>query len=467
MIPSRFRAITFFESAFLLLIASFFLKLGSDILEGPGPRIFYLGFLGVGFLFLWLERGPAFPFRSRAFVLFLSLFVFETVRLLWALWQMRVMGREASAILHQYVSSPGWWLLYFGFFTLSFFLFKTRNRVNRLLWVLGFSGFILAFAALPPLLIKGHAGYFTGYFGEEERHVFFPPFVYSHEIVRQYLVSRYANPNYVGNVIAVGFFPALGLFFYSLQRLGTGIRFGKGSLTSAVSLGLPAILVGAEALAIVLFFSRATILCFAFTFLFFLGATLLKYPSRVHFIFAGAAFLLVAGFLIWAGNLRATWKEVQTVKEELVPTEKERSLDTTLEGAKRALRIYRAFPLGGVGTRGYSNVSESFATPGIEHYAMSKFKAFCHYLQILAEEGSGAFLYFLFLLAYFFESARKLLKTTSRFQFMAGLSLMMPVLMILIHAAVKPLMDYFVVAVMVYILMGATLASLRHDFEHS
>lgn len=466
--PKRSKGMLLFEIPFLLLIGSFFLKLGSDTLEGPELRIIYLGFLGVGFLISLLKKHILIPFRSLAFLLFLSFFGFQLIRSLGAAWQMYGTGRAGLPMspLDRYLSPPLTWLLYFGFFSLGLLFFEKRAQARRLLWFLGFCGFVLAFAAIPPLLIKGHAGYFAGYFGEEERYAFFPPFVYFHEIIRKYLVGRYAHPNYAGDVIALGFFPALGLFFYSLQRLGTEVRLGKGSPASAVSLGLPVILIGAEALAIVLFFSRATILCFAAAFLIFLGAVLLKYPSRVHFIFVGLAFLLVAGFLIWAGNLKAAWKEVRTVKGELVETEI-KSFGTNVEGAKRALRIYRAFPLWGVGTRGYSSVSESFSTPGAEPYAMRKYKAFCHYLQTLAEEGSGAFLYFLFLLAYFFESARELLKTTSRFQFMAGLSLMMPVLMILIHAAVKPVMDYFSVAAMVYLFMGATLACLRPDFEHS
>ena len=73
----------------------------------------------------------------------------------------------------------------------------------------------------------------------------------------------------------------------------------------------------------------------------------------------------------------------------------------------------------------------------------------------------------LFLAAYFVEAAVGLWRSQSRFQFIAGLALCMPVLMILAHAAVKPVMEYFAIAAPVYLFMGATLGVLRSDFEHT
>ena len=90
----------------------------------------------------------------------------------------------------------------------------------------------------------------------------------------------------------------------------------------------------------------------------------------------------------------------------------------------------------------------------------------CHYLQVLAEEGSGAFLYYLFLLAYLAEMAKGLWGTQSRFKFIMGLSLFAPVLMILMHAAINPLMQRFSTSMLVYMTMGAGLGVLRKDFEH-
>lgn len=422
-----------FEKLFFLLIASFFLKLGSDTLEGPGLRLIYLGFLLIGFLIAWKKKGLFAPLKSIPFLIFLSFLAFEVVRFLWLRF------------------SPVTWIFYFGFFTAALLFFKGRGRVHRLLWVLAWSGFLLALTAIPPLLIKGHAGYLAGYLGEEERYTFFPPFFYFHEFISRHLLARYAHPNYVGDVIALGFFPTLGLFFYSLQ-----------ARPSVISAGLSGLLAATEALAIVLFFSRAAIVCWAAGFLIFLLAAFLKFPSRRQLIFSGAVFLLVAAFLIWAGNVQGAWKELRTLKGEGSESEI-KSFGTNIEGAKRAVRIYRAFPVWGVGTRGYSSVSESFRTPGTQPYAMRRYKAFCHYLQTLAEEGSGAFLYFLFLLAYFFEITRGLLKTRSRFQFMAGLSLGTAVVMILAHAAVKPVMDYFAAASLVFLLMGALLGLLHDD----
>ena len=125
--------------------------------------------------------------------------------------------------------------------------------------------------------------------------------------------------------------------------------------------------------------------------------------------------------------------------------------------------IFRTFTLWGVGTRGYAGVAALYATPGIKHYFLSDYLAMCHYLQKLAEEGSGAFLYFLALLIYFLETAAGLFRVKSRFQFMAGLSLAAPVLMVLAHAAVMPVMEFFATALPVYIFMGTSLAVLHEE----
>lgn len=442
---------------FLIFVGSLFLKLGADTLEHPPLRIVYLVFLGAGLLTQFKKERLSSVYKSPTALAFLSFFAFQMVRLLWAWWQMGVRGLETGVMLplNRYLSSPIIWLIDIGFFIFAFLLFKSRKQMRHLLWTLAGCAFILALTAIPPILIRGG----HGYPGPNGEYSFFPPPVYFHEIMSRYFVSRFAHSNYIGDVVAMGFFPALGIFFYALQQLKEKFSFP--------TLALSGLLVATEALAIILFFSRATIVCFAVTFLIFIAATLLKYPSRIQVGFALAVFMLVGGFLFWAGNIQKTVKEVQTLEAELDESKVDSSSATNREGAKRAIAIFQTFPLWGVGTKGFSGVSDLYATPGVQHFFITTYLAMCHYLQVLAEEGSGAFLYFLALLAYFLETAVGLFRAKSRFQFMAGLSIAMPVFLILAHAAVKPVMEFFAIALPVYILMGVTLAVLRPDFEHS
>ncbi len=444
-----------FQFAFLFFVASFFLKLGSDTLEQPVLRIAYLVFLTLGLLLTFSQSGFPPLLQSPTVVLFLLFLGFEVTRMAWATWQMGVKGTADSLMLplNRYLASPVTWSLYIGFFLISFFLFRRRNETQRLLWMLAGCGFFLAVVAIPPLLIKGLG--FVGYAGPSGRISYFPPFFYFHPVVGKYLIASYANSNYIGDVVAMGFFPALGVFLYRLQQ--------KKSFTS---LALPGLFVATEGLAVILFFSRSTIVCFGAAFAFFLLLALLKFPSRIQFAFSGLAFLLVVGFFLWAGNVNKTWKELQTLQGETSESTVT-SFWVNREGIERSIAIYRTFPVWGVGTRGYESVSDLYATVGVSDVPMASFKAFCHYLQTLAEEGAGAFLYFLFLAVYVLEAGWKLFRTKSRFQFMAGLSLYSVALMILAHATGKPVMDYFAIAAPVYVLMGATLALLASDFEHA
>jgi hypothetical protein len=310
----------------------------------------------------------------------------------------------------------------------------------------------LAINAIPAYLAKGHAGYL----GPDGKLHFFFPFFYFHEALGKYLVGSFVFLNYTGDVVALGFFPAMGLFSDSLHRW----KEKKGFV------GILASFLGAITLAVVLFLSRGTMISFSIAVVLYLLAMLIKFPSRHQLIFVAAVFLLILGFLVGSGQLEKTWKEVQTVKEEMEVTTKSAPSSAIREGAQRALAIYRTFPLLGVGTAGYSSLSPYFATPGREVWPLIQFEASCHYLQVLAEEGVGAYFYFLFLLAYFIEAGRGLIVTRGRFQFIAGLSLVIPVLMVFIHASTGILMQRFSISMPVYILMGASLAVLRPDFEH-
>ena len=460
----RFRP--FFEVFFLLFVVSFFLKLGADLLELPAVEAGYLALFAAGCLCLFDKHRPFDSLKSLTALFFLAFFLYELVRAGWSFWHIAA-SKSSLAVMprfQRYVSSVIPWLLNFGFFFLGLLQFKTRPQVSRFLWLLSLGGFLLAIATIPPLLIKGS----MGYEGSDGRTAFFPSFVYFHPLVSKYFVSCYAHPNYVGDVIALGFFPAAGLLFYSLQRFAEALKSGKEHARPSVSsLGLLAIFTGAEALAIILLFSRGTIICFVSAFLVFLVAVSAKYFSRVHLGIALVVLAVVSGFLIWAANLRATWKEVASSKKEVTTSNENTSFGTNREGAHRAVAIYRAFPVLGVGRKGYASVAKVFSTPQGNHNVMSDFQAQCHYLEVLAEEGLGAWLYFLFIVAYFLESVWGLVRTKSRFQFVSGLSLAATVFMVLLHAGVKPVMEFFAIAAPTYLFMGASLAVLREDFAHA
>lgn len=445
-----------FEAFFLFFVASLFFTLGSDF---PSSQVYgRIGFAVILFLwFIWLSRirwEKDFILTLPA-LLFFSFIAFELIRAVWGLWQTHL----------QFVSAPLTWSFYFGLFILSFSFFKSKTQMKRFSWILSWSGFILAMNAIPALLVKGRMGYVDQY-GQGG---FFYPIFYFHEAIPKYLLSRFAHANYTGDVIAIGFFAALGLLFYSLKRIAEkNDDPHKHQKIRATSLGLPATFAIATALAVILLFSRGTIVSFSIAFLLFLLIVTIKFPSRTQLILAAAVFLLVTSFLFWGANMKNVWKEIQTLKEEWNSTGGATSFALNREGARRAIAIHRTFPVWGVGTDGYAGVSERFASPGTQtkDWALSKFRVMCHYLQLLAEEGIGAYLYFLFLLSYFLAMAWKLLKTKSRFKFIAGLSLSMSVFMVCVHASFNHLMQQVSISSLIYVLMGASLAVLQKEFEH-
>lgn len=457
------------EFALLLFVISFFLTLGSDLSPQVDLRMSYGTILLCCYFFSsFFSRGrkgcPS--FKSPTAMFFLSLLGFEIARAVYSLLELSIAGsadRLHFLLLIQRLSSPLKWSLYAGCFAMSFSVFKTKNRIRRLLWLLSWCSFVLAMNAIPALLTKGY----TGYIDKHGQVSFFYPFFYSHDLLSKYLIAHFAHINYSGDIIGLGFFSALGLFFYTLhllreKKIG---RPGRTEEVSATSPIIPGIFAGTIALAVVLILARGTIISFFFAFFLCILGMLLKFRSRAQAIFVGAAFLLICGFLLWAGNLEGVWKEVQTLKQETNAT-KQTSSSANREGARRAVAIFRDYPLWGVGNDGFAIVSERYAIPGAEQTGIIEFRAVCHYLQILAEEGVGSLLYFAFIIAYFVDITRGLLKTDSRFCFMACLGLFASVLMILIHASFNYLMERFSIAMPVYILMGASLAVLRPDFEH-
>lgn len=344
--------------------------------------------------------------------------------------------------------------------------FTDQARLSRFLWFLSSCGFALSLYAVP-FLFK-HSGWESK--GVSTIAHFFPPEFYFHAVVEKYLLGSFAHPNYTGDLIALGFFPALGIFFYAWRR------FRRGEQKALPALVVCPVVAGTIAVALALFLSRGSMLSFFTAFLIYAVSALVKFPSRTQGIITGAALLILLAMVGLSGQPQRIWKELQTIEGEF-DTAKETSLSENREGAHRALGIFRSHPLGGIGTGRFWTVSKQFASEKFaersavsiapETMVLANFKAMSHYLHVLAEEGLGAFFYFLFLLSCFFELGKGLGATKSRFQFFAALSLAASAFMVLFHAAFHFLMELFPIALMVYLLLGASLGVLHKDFVRS
>lgn len=453
----------------LLLTASLlFLTLGSDDYDQLRLRMGVGGVVSA--LFLLAVRGNIRKlFTGNPASLFLFYFSgYIVLRAAWALLSQlfpRFSHGADSLLVYQYVQSAVRWVYASLLFLTGYYLLRSRLRTSGWLWASAGCGLFLALNALPPLFSKGYADYTRG----ELEPSFFYPALYFHPWIRRFFLGSYAHPNYAGDVIAFGIFSALGIFLYSLFSLSPdrGRLAGDHLKRSErlIALGMPLCMVGATSLAVFLIFSRGTILSFVFSLVVFLTVALWKFPSRKQFVFSFLALVSILGFLVWSGKSAALWKELSTVQREF-DAEKEGSLSANREGARRALAILREYPVWGVGTGGYRLVSKNFASPGTEGSMASK-TVYCHYLETLAEEGVGGLLYFLFIGAYFIEVSRGLKNAKSRFQFIAGLSLFAPVLMVFLHASFGLLMQRISLSTLVYIWMGASLGVLSKDYRAS
>jgi len=461
----------FFEGLFFLFAVSFFLTAGSDFEDHFKIRIIFGSILIVFFLLFAWKRLFAVAFQHPVFWVFLCFVSFILLRAVWAFCLLHQANVDAGEIpfLQLYLASPGIWLFYLAFFGISLSFFNSKSMVRRFFIIMAAAGTVLALNVIPPLLRYGEGKF--GYQAEGGQITFFLPLLYSLEWIPRYLIASYAHVNWVGDMISFGFFPALALAFYTFEIIkdkrrrrnqDSWERKRSGLLSSLALQGL-GVLVMASAITLLL--ARGTIISWVISLTLCFIGMVMKLPSRTRFKFLGWVFVGLLGFLFWAGNLQRAWRETQTVQTEF-DAGKSTSLATNRDAAKRAVAIYRDYALWGVGTDGFSRVAEKYGTAdGANVFSLARFQAMCHYLQTLAEEGVGAYIYFLFLGVYFFEMLRGLARTKSRFKFIAGLTLLGSVVMILIHASVHHLMQRFPVAMLTYIVMGAGLAVTRRDFE--
>lgn len=442
----------FFETALGVFVVLFFLSLAMDNSGHVMLRMAFGASLLAGYVLLRINEGKE---RKRLGItdsLFGLFLIFQIARAAWGLWL--VVSAAPSLQEGLYIAAPLHWSFCVGFFLLGRHFYTKRSRVLNLCLVMGVSGVFLAFNAIPPLLISGKSGFI-----DEGINKFFWAPLYFHPWVENYLLARYSNLNLIGDVMAFGFFPLLGMAFYkAFHALDSRGAEGSGKdwslsflyLSFAVSI----------AVAVFLIFSRGTMISFLGANLFFLAPLFLKYGLKGHGKWIFGAIAGIIFFVVWAGNFKAAWKEVQTVQTE-VGTQAKGSWATNVEGSRRALRIFKhEWPLG-AGSDGYKAFAKRYGTPGEERHMVADVFAMSHYKQLMAEEGAGSFLYFLFLAAYFSEAGFALWKIRSRFKFIMGISLMSPAVMVLGHAAINYLLQRFNMSILLYITMGASLGVLK------
>jgi predicted membrane protein len=280
--------------------------------------------------------------------------------------------------------------------------------------------------------------------------------------------------------MAFGFFPALGMLlialFYVLEK-----DSGRPSFRRLLSGGLaspPLLLWSTAAITIVMgilsMLSRGTLVSFSAALAFYFIFLLIKFPPLKY----GKAMLLVLalfiGFMAWLGEwgniqkeLKTLEKEQQGIKSDMTyATDTYRTIYHHREGVARASKMSAEYPVWGVGTNGYSSLSEFYATPVKGQQFEAKYFAMCHYLQLLAEEGkAGLFFYGLFLVSFLLNLFYRLLKTQSRFKFLTALSLLAPCVMVLTHGVINALLQKFTMSLLLYLAMGAALGLMREDFE--
>ncbi|MBN1688681.1 MAG: O-antigen ligase family protein [Candidatus Omnitrophica bacterium] len=465
----------------VVYLVTFFLTLGADY---PG-HLFFREIYGA-ILFVLLIGVFWRDFRSNRkyhlSVIYFGLFVsYEVFRMAYAAFALGTGVHETLHLpLSRFMEVPFRWGFYFIYFFVCTFCFKKKSDVKMLMNWMGWMSAFLAVNAIPALLMRpGEIP--SGYLSEGRFLSFFYPTFYVFDWIPQYILSIHSQPNFIGDIVGFGFFPALGLIFYKIFEIKDISKRAKDhpgekmDSKEILYLGWRMFFAFLIAAAVILLLSRGSIVAFSGSLIFYLLLLGIKFRHKGGLVFVLLITMIMGLFLSMSVNWGQVKREFKALKIEQEGWKNDpnhdvrlsRSIYTNRAGAQRAWAIYKAHPLWGVGTNGYRSLSETYSRGGAwDSFPVAKFQAMNHYLQLLAEEGVGAFLYFLFLFVYFFEMIRGMMRVKSRFQFLAALSLMAPVLMVFSHASINDLMQRFSTSMLVYATMGASLGVLREDYDH-
>ncbi len=451
----------FARAVFFLLAGLLLLSAGYDWEKHIHVRTF----LGIIFIVLAASRETREFFQSflRLPALFFFLFVlFEVLRAVFGFYHRWSGDGLNSYMIRAFTVNSSAWVFYFLLFVASFRFVRSQSTARGLLLVTIAVSAFLAFNTIPPLAIRHTFGYLTPSGATRLLH----PFFYSFPALYQYLFPLWSNMNWVGDFLSFGVFAGFGLGFYELYRLTHASQYQVEKLESwsFMTLVLTLALVGSAGIFLLL--SRGTILFFLLTLIFYFAFIFTRVSFRYKGVLVVLVLIGVPLFLNWAGNGRVAVKEIESIQGE-IKKETRKSFSVNLEGGGRALRIFRKNPVLGIGKGNYAKASDDFSSFGEENKraVLAETQCMSHYLKVMAEEGSGAFLYFLFLVSWAFAAVSGLFKTQSRLQLCLSLSLTAPVLLVLGHAAINDLMDRFSMPALVYISMGAALGVLSREFQ--
>ena len=449
---------------FYALTLSFFLSIGADYPAHIHFRMLLGGAVFLAGIFV-VDRSKwhGHPIKLCAFFM-MAFLGFIVLRALWAFVCHSIFHTPASETFPYtaYLKSPIRWAYCVILFLLSGVTFYDRKKTYELSFVMILGALFIALNAIPAQLIYKSFGYevATGEFR------FFYPGFYFHPWISRYLLSPLSHPNFVGDFISFGFFPALGVSLYALFDIldpHTSRDSEDEPKSILLSRSLLFFVLGMISFAaILLLFSRGTMVSVGLSLGVFVLFLLAKYPKKRFAKGVALIFLIGIPFLFWAGNLKKAWHEIQTLDKEM---EGVGSIEVTEEGIKRGLGMFKDYPIWGAGSENYANLSLKYSTPGINStsYYLAQFQTTCHYVHLMAEEGVGGIIYAFFIIIYLCQMIRLLVLTKSRFKFLMGLSFFCAVVSILIHASINDLMQRFSTSMLTYVMMGASLAMLRES----
>ncbi|MFZ5801709.1 MAG: O-antigen ligase family protein [Candidatus Omnitrophota bacterium] len=414
-----------------------------------------MGGVAIGF---FLDRNLLRGLLSPAGTVFGAFLLYQGIRLMHSSHEhYQAVEAGASPVFGQSTE----WFFFLALFLISYGLCSRRSKVRTLLWSLVYGTVFLLVNCLPWLTSVRGQDYL-----KDSAHSFYFSFLSELPVVGRMIFGRFAHWNWAGDVIAVGFFVALGLLIYAFMDIES-VRRRSANRMSINMLQMVSLLavIAFAGLAVFAFYSRGTILFFGAALFLFAAGLLLKYGHYRKVLWGlGLLAIALAGFAL---SSPAVIQEVRTLGREVRDPQ---SLQQNILGAKAALAMAKKAPVWGVGTGRYEEVFPKVVTEvdrGRVEPTLAAAHPMNHYLLIRAEEGFGAWLYYGFLLTFVFYAVRGLVRTGSRFQFMAGLSVFCPVMMILAHASISQMLGNFNMALLLYLLMGVCLGVLKPGFRHS
>ncbi len=449
--------------ALIVLALSFFLLIGCE--NDPRQihaRMLFLFPVVAGLIILNRKKISLCDNVSPAFILFLFVLIFQWIRALLGM----VGFIEGS---HFFLYAAVLWSFYFGVFTAYLLYCSSKRGLIQLSSSLFFGSFLVALNAIPALLLRGEPGYQAAGTG---RTGFFWPFFYQWPWLEHYGVTRYWHVNIAGDVLVAGFFPALAMACYTVHVLRLRHRkeklmpsdesFARHPFFLVLYLFIAFVLLSA----ILLLFSRGTILSLVCSLSIFVICLLAKFRKKIPPLILGVTLFAGLVFGTWAGNLPKAIRETLTVSQE--KGGKGSSSMANVKGMQLSIALCRGHAVWGIGTNGYEEKSAAYDPDWVSGQPKQTYhlRAFSHYFQVLAEEGGGAFLYFLFLFAYVAEMIAGLWRTRSRVKFFFGLAFFCAAISFLIHAGFGFLMESPATSFFVYLLLGVSLAVVKKNFSH-